>query len=226
MKIPSLLFRQAMYWSALFSSFSGKNLYNNELVAIKMVSSQSTFQRLRGVTDCRCAGLPLSSSAFVRSIWDKGNTIHASRKEKTAPRDNANSSCKYTNSGANSNVFCLMQELMKSKAPQLHLEYRYYKVLGTHGEYCVERSARGNRPRSVNEKYLSETPRVEGIPEVYYFGACGKYNALVIELLGPSLEDLFDICGRRFTLKTVLNIATQLVSASAIFTSYFRSAVL
>ena len=51
-----------------------------------------------------------------------------------------------------------------------------------------------------------------GIPQVYYFGQEGLHNILVIDLLGPSLEDLFDMCGRKFGVKTCCMTARQMVS--------------
>lgn len=53
---------------------------------------------------------------------------------------------------------------------------------------------------------------IDGIPGVKWFGTEGDYNVLVIDLLGPSLEDLFNFCGKRFSLKTTLMIADQMIS--------------
>ena len=50
-----------------------------------------------------------------------------------------------------------------------------------------------------------------GIPQIYHFGQEGLHNILVIDLLGPSLEDLFDMCGRKFSIKTVCMAARQMV---------------
>ncbi|XP_020096108.1 casein kinase 1-like isoform X2 [Ananas comosus] len=75
-------------------------------------------------------------------------------------------------------------EPVKTKHPQLHYESKLYMLLqdGT------------------------------GVPRLKWFGVEGEYNVMVIDLLGPSLEDLFNYCNRKFSLKTVLMLADQLIN--------------
>ena len=74
-------------------------------------------------------------------------------------------------------------EPVTAKHPQLHIERKFYKVM-TGGV---------------------------GIPLVKFYGTEGEYVVMVMELLGPSLEDLFNFCQRKFSLKTVLLLADQMV---------------
>ncbi|KAG5007690.1 hypothetical protein AAZX31_09G176300 [Glycine max] len=51
-----------------------------------------------------------------------------------------------------------------------------------------------------------------GIPSIKWCGVDGEDNVLVMDLLGPSLEDLFVYCGRKFSLKSVLMLADQMMT--------------
>lgn len=51
-----------------------------------------------------------------------------------------------------------------------------------------------------------------GIPRTLWFGAESGFDVMVTERLGASLDELFVQCHHRFSLKTVLLVANQMVS--------------
>lgn len=51
-----------------------------------------------------------------------------------------------------------------------------------------------------------------GIVQCHYYGLEDDYAVLVIDLLGASIGDLLDRCGGKFSLKTVLMIADQMIT--------------
>ncbi|KAL7745017.1 hypothetical protein ACLKA6_007279 [Drosophila palustris] len=67
--------------------------------------------------------------------------------------------------------------------PQLAYEYRVYRAI---------------RPAM-------------GLPQIHYFSEEDDYCAMVMELLGPSLDYLFEFCSRCFTVKTVLLLADEML---------------
>ncbi len=46
-----------------------------------------------------------------------------------------------------------------------------------------------------------------------WFGTEGDYNVMVVELLGPSLQDLFSYSAHQFDVHTTLLLARQIVNA-------------
>lgn len=76
-------------------------------------------------------------------------------------------------------------EPIKTRAPQLIYESKLYLLFA--GGVCV--------------------------PRLHWFGTEANYHVMVIDFLGKSLEDLFQSCHQRFSLKTVLMIADQTIAA-------------
>jgi casein kinase 1 len=76
-------------------------------------------------------------------------------------------------------------ERLKAKAPQLIHEAEIYKRL------------QGSQA---------------GIPKIFWTGAEGDYNVLVMEMLGPCLEDLLQECHGTFSVNTVLLVGEQMLS--------------
>ena len=68
-------------------------------------------------------------------------------------------------------------------------------------------------PQLIYEsKLIKLLQGASGIPAVHWSGSEGAYHIMVLDLLGPSLEGLFNTCHRKFSIKTTLYLADQMIS--------------
>jgi len=116
----------------------------------------------------------------------------------------------------------------KKTLDEIFNEYDFNNVIGK--GYCgtifkgmnkITKQAIAIKAESVNsnDKHLhleyaiyQRLYGVEGMPKVLYFGQRNTENIMIMELLGPSIESLFNICERSFSIKTVCMIGKQLLT--------------
>lgn len=85
--------------------------------------------------------------------------------------------------------------------------------LHTHHQVAIKLTADAQDFASLQTEsdVFRDLQRGLGFPKLLWVGQQDDHMVLVTELLGPSLEDLFQFCACRFSLKTVLLIADQAI---------------
>ncbi|KAI0067524.1 kinase-like protein [Artomyces pyxidatus] len=90
--------------------------------------------------------------------------------------------------------------------------YGVHTIAGKEVAIKLEPAIAKHSPLKHESKIYKSLMGGPGVPWMIWSGRQGDYNVMVIDLLGPSLEDLFKMCNRHFSLKTVLLLADQLIS--------------
>eukprot|EP00478_Filoreta_tenera_P000197 GABV01000197.1.p1 GENE.GABV01000197.1~~GABV01000197.1.p1 ORF type:complete len:433 (-),score=140.04 GABV01000197.1:58-1356(-) len=89
--------------------------------------------------------------------------------------------------GAGPNV-AVKLEPVNAALPQLKYEAKFLKILA------------------------SSSRKFTGVATFHHFATEGDFNVLVMDLLGPSLEELFTYCRRKLSIPTVLALADQMLA--------------
>ena len=73
----------------------------------------------------------------------------------------------------------------------------------------IEKTDKKNS-RCESEYNIYNKLQGKGFPKIYYFN--NEQKILIMEYLGPCLQDLFDFCGKKFSIKTIAMIAVQILN--------------
>lgn len=69
----------------------------------------------------------------------------------------------------------------------------------------------GPSPLTVESQIYKRLCGAPGVPFLLHSGKAGPYNVMILDLLGPSLDDVFKLCNRSFSVKTICLLADQLL---------------
>ena len=75
----------------------------------------------------------------------------------------------------------------------------------------IEKREKNDTGTLETEAYRLIYLQGEGIPKIFCYGNNQSHNLLVEELLGRSLEDLFNSCNKKFSLKTVCVLGIEMI---------------
>jgi serine/threonine protein kinase len=90
-----------------------------------------------------------------------------------------------------------------------------YKALEikTNNIVAIKIETKDKVSRLEHEKIIYDLLQKEtGFPRIYSIKKTKKNNIFIMDYLGPSLEDLFDFCNNKFSIKTVLMIGIQILN--------------
>ena len=109
-------------------------------------------------------------------------------------------------------------EVINAKNAQLKHEYTIYEQLN-----IIEEKKKSNKKEkelidaeTINKITMNYVDKLNnkaiGIPKVYYFDKIEmRYNYMVMDFLGPSLGDLFQLMQKKFSLQTVCMCGMQMI---------------
>lgn len=86
-------------------------------------------------------------------------------------------------------------------------------ILGTGAPVAIKvESVKAPHPLLVFEAKLYQLVS-DGvhIPKVHWYGVEGEFTVMVLDLLGPSLEDLLEFCNQKLSKRTVASLGVQMI---------------